>query len=166
MFQRRVHRLQIANAWEGRAIDASVAFLGAIQTADLQGIHAELFSQFVNDRFRCKGGIRGTRSAIRRGFGFIDDDVVAIDLHVRDGIGRENTHRTGAHWRARKRAGLIHQRGFGGDDLPILPGTHLYLDVRRWRGSSRLEFLDPAHDDFDRLASFTRQHGGKRFEVD
>ena len=50
MFQRSVHRLQITNTREGRPINPPVPFLGSIETADLQGIHAELFGQFVHHR--------------------------------------------------------------------------------------------------------------------
>ena len=165
VLQGRVHRFQEADARVRRAVHAAVALLGAVHDAQLQRVDAELLGDLVHDRFR-ERRVGGAGRPVGGSLRLVDHHVIAVHLHVRKAVRREDAHASGAYRRAGIGASLEVQRGLGGHHAAVAGGAHPDGDARARRRARALELLDAAHDQLDRLARLARQQRRHRLQVD
>src|SRR5579875_802517 len=107
--------------------DLTRAFLCAVLDAEIDRVHAALFSQFVDHGLGGEGGVGGARSAVGRGLGPIHHYVEAVDLEVRDVVRSDAAHRAGTYRRSRKRTRFERQPDFGSVQTAVFGGAHLDL---------------------------------------
>ncbi len=165
VFQRRMHRLHVADARERHARHLPFAFLGAIDSPQLQGVHIELFSQLIHHGFRRIRGIGRTRCTVSCGLGLVEHHIVTVNLHIRERVRGKNTHCTRRHRRTRISARFKLQHRFCRHDLTVALGPDLDRHIRA-RGRARgVELFDTAHDQFHRLAGLLGQNRAYRLQV-
>ena len=148
-----------------RAICAARALFRGIFEPKGQGIDAELLAEFIDEGFRCKGRIGRPRRAIGHGPGFVDQDLVTVDQHMGDIVGRENTHRPGRGPTAGKTARFVAHIGLGSDEVARFVNPHFAPDNRTRGRTGRLQNFRAAHDHLDGPPGLFGQNRGQGFEI-
>ena len=120
---------------------------------------------FVHHSLAGESGVGGGGGAVRSGLGLVDENVIAVDLHVFDVVGGEDALGPGGNHRTGEGAGFIGQIGVGRNDGAIILGAHLDLDVSSGRRAGGLEYLVPGHDHLYGLPGVPGHQRGQRLKV-
>ena len=152
---------------ENGAIATASAFLCRVVASELPLVEAGLFAEIVDQRLYRECDLRRTRSAVCRDLGFVHQDVVADDAHVRNVVAGVDAHAGSANERSGISTGLHAQSRIGRDQLSIFGRTEFEVDLAARGRAGALEDRAAFHNKFDRdVTGFARQHRRNRFKVD
>ena len=153
----------VGGQWAG---DAPHPFFRAVEQAELQRVHTQLFAQLVDGGLHGECGGGGAGSPVGCRLGQIDDHVHGLDVGVGYVVLGHHALGAGRHGGAGESAGLVDQVGLGGDEAALFGGSQLDLDPGGRGRSGGLEDLGAAHLYLHRAARLPGQEGGHRFHVD
>ena len=126
----RLQSLDVANLAKDRASEATGALLGAVEQAELQGVHPDLLADFVQHRFDGKGRRRSAWGAVGGGLWLIVHHVEAFEPSVGYVVGAGHALDAGVDRRAGIRSGLIGHGGVNGGDASVVGRAHLAAHPR------------------------------------
>ncbi len=163
VFPRSLEHLSAADALDDLTVEHPRAFSGAVQKPKLQGIYANFFCDLVNDLFTGKYRLRKGWCTIRSGFGFVDHNIVSIDLSVRNLVRSKNHACSQPCLHLRISACFIVQLRLYSCDLARQFGPHLYLDSGARSRPGTGELLRPVHHHLDRAVALAREQSSQDF---
>ena len=137
-----------------------VAGLQGIDSAELEGVHAQLLGHHVHVRFHGKRDLRLGRSAHMSARDVVGVDHVAVDLHVGYPVGSAaviGPPQVHPGLERAKRAAVEHNPGLPRPEPPVFFHAGAQSDDPWVAGITGHQFLDVVHHHLDRLTRMERQ---------
>ena len=161
-----VQAVRQSDRTERRAVSGMRALFRGVLEPEVDGVHAQLFREFVKHAFAGEHGLRRPRRAVGGHPRPVDDHLVALDEHVGHVVGRKHAHGTRAERAARIGAGFVDELRVHGDDGAVALAADLRGIDRAGRRAGGAEDVFASHHHLHRAAALLRQLERERLEVD
>ena len=155
----RVHYLFRADRPIHYAVRPASAGRRHVEQAKVHSGDAQRLGDFVHKAFGRETDDWRAGRAVRRGFGLVGHDVVAIYPHILYIVGREHGGARTGQGRAGIRAALKREVYLRGGDAALVGYPHLDFHIAARRGSGRLQHFGAGHCGFDGAAALARERG-------